>query len=201
VSYFLFEPPSVRVGQQATLKWSVTGATQVVIEGLGQVEAQGERTIRPARSTYAKLNASGPAGSTSATATLSVEQAQAPPPTPPPSPGPTPGPTGGAAENWIVIHDHTSKFMVNQAWSACEGTLTLSAEGISFLSRSDRSDNFRLPLTAIKEVRTNRLPIQGRRAFHIELNNGRNFNFIPTDASTNTIVDLINEAKVKGMRR
>jgi hypothetical protein len=195
----LFEPPSIRAGQQATLKWAVTGASQVVIEGLGQVEAQGERTIRPARSTYAKLSANGPAGSTSATATLSVEQAA--PPAPTPSPGPTPGPSPTAAENWTVIHDHTSRFMVNQAWSACEGTLTLSPDGISFLSRSDRSDNFRLPLTAIKEARTNRLPIQGRRAFHIEFNNGRNFNFIPTDASTNAIVDLINEAKVKGARR
>ncbi|MEP7364053.1 MAG: serine/threonine-protein kinase [Acidobacteriota bacterium] len=201
VSYFLFEPPSVRVGQQATLKWAVTGATQVTIEGLGQVEPQGERTIRPARSTYAKLSASGPAGSTSATATLSVEQQAPPAPTPSPGPGPAPTPAPSAAESWTVIHDHTSKFMVNQAWSACEGTLTLSADGISFLSRSDRSDNFRLALTAIKEVRTNRMPIQGRRAFHIELNNGRNYNFIPTDASNNAIVDLINEAKAKGARR
>ena len=203
VSYFLFEPPTVRAGQQATLKWAVTGASQVVIEGLGQVEPQGERTIRPARSTYAKLSATGPAGSTSATATLSVEQvAPVPTPTPTPAPGPTPGPSGETGvENWTVIHDHTSKFMVNQAWSACEGTLTLSRDGVSFLSRSDRSDNFRVPFTALREVRTNRLPIQGRRAFHIELSNGRNYNFVPTDASNNGIVDLINEAKARGARR
>lgn len=199
VSYFLFEPPTVKAGQQATLKWSVTGASQVVIEGLGQVEAQGERTIRPARSTYAKLSASGAAGSTSATATLSVEQAA---PAPTPAPTPTPGPGGETAvENWTVIHDHTSKFMVNQGWSACEGTLTLTRDGVSFLSRSERSDNFRVPFTALREVRTNRLPIQGRRAFHIELSNGRNYNFVPTDASNNGIVDLINEAKARGARR
>jgi len=196
VAYFLFEPPSIRQGQQATLKWSVTGATQVNIEGLGSVEPQGERTLRPTRSTYAKLSASGPAGSASGTATLSVEQPPpAPAPTPPPSPGPT---TESAGETWNVIHDHTSKFMVNQAWSACEGTLTLNRDGVSFLSRSDRSDNFRVPLSSLREVRPNRLPIQGRRAFHIELTNGRNYNFIPTDASNNTIVDSINEAKAGG---
>ena len=111
----------------------------------------------------------------------------------------TSGPrTGGATESWNVIHDHTSKFMVNQAWSACEGTLTLTRDGINFVSRSDRSDNFRVPFGSIREVRTNRLPIQGRRAFHIELNNGRNYNFIPTDASNNGIVDTITDAKARG---
>lgn len=200
VSYFLFEPPTIRAGQQSTLKWAVTGASQVAIEGLGNVEAQGERTIRPARSTYAKLMASGPAGSTSATATLSVEQAQAPPPQP--SPSPAPAPSGDRAmEAWNVIHDHTNKFMMNQAWSACEGTLTLMAEGISFLSRSTRADNFQAPWSSVTEVKTNRLPIQGRRAFHIELANGRNYNFIPTDASPNGIVDTILAQKAKGGRR
>ncbi|MBK7926376.1 MAG: serine/threonine protein kinase [Bryobacterales bacterium] len=196
VSYFVFDPPTIRAGQQTTLKWAVTGAAQVIIEGLGGVEHQGERTIRPSRSTYAKLTASGPGGATTATATLSVEAQAAPTPTP------SPTPSGDAAiETWNVIHDHTSKFMMNQAWSACEGTLTLHADGVSFLSRSTRADNFRAPWSSVREVKTNRLPIQGRRAFHIELANGRNFNLIPTDASPNGIVETILAQKAKGGRR
>ena len=85
--------------------------------------------------------------------------------------------------------------MVNQAWSACEGTLTLASDGVSFISRSSRADNFRAPWSSVREVRTNRLPIQGRRAFHIELANGRNYNLIPTDASPDGIVDMINDTK------
>jgi peptidoglycan-associated lipoprotein len=76
----------VQRGQSATLRWSTQNSTDVTIEpGIGRVDAQGTRSVSPTDSTTYTLSASGPGGSTQASARLTVT---APPPPPPPPPPP-----------------------------------------------------------------------------------------------------------------
>jgi peptidoglycan-associated lipoprotein len=70
---FTVEPTTVERGQSATLKWSVTNATSVIIDhGIGSVDVSGQRTIVPADSTTYILTASSENGSTAARATVNV---------------------------------------------------------------------------------------------------------------------------------
>jgi peptidoglycan-associated lipoprotein len=77
------EPASITPGQSAVLRWTTTNANDVSINtGIGTVAATGNRTVNPTNTTTYTLTANGPAGSTSATATLIVA-APPPPPAPP----------------------------------------------------------------------------------------------------------------------
>jgi peptidoglycan-associated lipoprotein len=70
---FTVEPSTVERGQSATLKWSVTNATSVIIDhGVGSVDVSGQRTVVPADSTTYALTARNENGSTAATATVNV---------------------------------------------------------------------------------------------------------------------------------
>ena len=82
------EPTSIQRGQSSTLRWSVSGeATNVSIDqGIGTVQATGNRRVFPTDSTTYTITATGPGGSNTASATVNVS---APPPPPPP---PTPAP-------------------------------------------------------------------------------------------------------------
>lgn len=83
VSSFTAEPSSIERGQSATLRWSVSDATSVSIDqGIGTVQANGNRRVFPNDSTTYTLTATGPGGTTTATATVNVT---APPPPPPPA--------------------------------------------------------------------------------------------------------------------
>lgn len=79
---FSIEPATVERGQSATLKWSVTNATSVIIDhGIGAVDLQGSRAVVPADSTTYTLTARNDQSSSpvTATATVNVTYIEKPP--------------------------------------------------------------------------------------------------------------------------
>jgi len=78
-------PDSIQPGQSASLTWQTTNATDVSIDGIGAVQANGSQSVSPTESTTYHLVAKGSGGTQEATARLTVT---APPP-PPPPPAPT----------------------------------------------------------------------------------------------------------------
>ncbi len=86
ISQFSAEPSSIERGQSATLRWSVSNATDINIDnGIGTVDATGSRQVFPNNSTTYTLTAKGPGGSTSETASVNVTVPAPPPPPPPPA--------------------------------------------------------------------------------------------------------------------
>jgi peptidoglycan-associated lipoprotein len=82
---FSAEPGTIERGQSATLRWSVSDATDVAIApGVGTVSARGDRQVSPTDTTTYTLTANGPGGTETATATVTVTVP--PPPPPPPAP-------------------------------------------------------------------------------------------------------------------
>lgn len=78
ISEFSAEPSSIERGQSSTLKWSVSNANQITIDnGVGTVQANGSKSVYPNDTTTYTLRASGPGGTLSKTATVTVN---APPP-------------------------------------------------------------------------------------------------------------------------
>lgn len=73
-------PSSVRQGEPSTLLWSTRNATDVSIEGIGAVDANGSKQVTPTASTTYRLVAKGEGGTQEATARVTVT---APPPPPP----------------------------------------------------------------------------------------------------------------------
>lgn len=71
-------PDTIAPGQSAALNWTTTNATDVSIDGIGAVEASGTKTVSPTETTTFHLVARNDSGSTDATATLTIGQAQAP---------------------------------------------------------------------------------------------------------------------------
>jgi peptidoglycan-associated lipoprotein len=80
-------PTSIQAGQSASLTWQTTNATDVSIDGIGAVQANGSQSVSPTDSTSYHLVAHGAGGTVDATARLTV--AAAAPPPPPPSAGPS----------------------------------------------------------------------------------------------------------------
>jgi peptidoglycan-associated lipoprotein len=79
-------PTSIQKGESATLTWSSTNATQLILEpGLGTVSPEGSTKVTPSESTTYTITATGPGGSADATARVTVAQ----PPPPPKAPEPT----------------------------------------------------------------------------------------------------------------
>jgi peptidoglycan-associated lipoprotein len=74
-------PETIQKGQSATLTWSTTNTTDVSINGIGTVDANGSKSVTPSDSTTYRLTAKGPGGSADATARVTVTT---PPPPPPP---------------------------------------------------------------------------------------------------------------------
>jgi len=69
-------PTSAQAGQQVTLTWSSTKATSVTLEpSVGGVAAQGSTTVRPSQSTTYTVTATGPGGSSRASAQVIVTPA------------------------------------------------------------------------------------------------------------------------------
>jgi peptidoglycan-associated lipoprotein len=79
-------PNAIDKGQASTLTWQTTNATDVSIDGIGAVEANGSRQVSPTESTTYHLAAKGAGGSQEATARVTVN---APPPPPAPAPSAT----------------------------------------------------------------------------------------------------------------
>jgi outer membrane protein OmpA-like peptidoglycan-associated protein len=74
---FSVNPESVQAGSSATLKWQVTNATEVSIDGgIGTVQAKGSKLVKPAETTAYTLTAVGEGGTQ--TETVEVEVTAAP---------------------------------------------------------------------------------------------------------------------------
>jgi peptidoglycan-associated lipoprotein len=72
-------PGTINPGGSAVLAWRTTDATDVSIEGLGQVNPYGTQNVTPTQSTTYHLVARGSGGSADASASLTVTVAAAPP--------------------------------------------------------------------------------------------------------------------------
>lgn len=70
-------PSVINAGGSVVLAWRTTDATDVSIDGIGEVPAAGTRTVNPAESTSYHLIAKGDGGSTDATARVTVNAAPA----------------------------------------------------------------------------------------------------------------------------
>lgn len=77
INYFNAEPSTISSGQSSSLRWSVTDATNVQIDGIGPVSPNGRRAVYPTATTEYHLTATGPGGTTDARTTVTVS---APPP-------------------------------------------------------------------------------------------------------------------------
>jgi peptidoglycan-associated lipoprotein len=76
-------PSTINKGDSATLTWNSTDATQLnIAPGVGDVTAQGSTKVTPSDSTTYTITAAGPGGSTSATASVTVNapKIETPPP-------------------------------------------------------------------------------------------------------------------------
>jgi peptidoglycan-associated lipoprotein len=84
INSFTAEPSTVEAGQSSTLRWSITGATDMSIDhGVGAVQSTGQRQVFPRTSTSYMLTVRGPGGMDSRSVTVEVSSA---PPPPPPAP-------------------------------------------------------------------------------------------------------------------
>ena len=73
-------PNAIQAGQSASLTWQTSNATDVSIDGIGAVQANGSQSVSPTDSTTYHLTAKGAGGTQEATARLTVTQAPPPPP-------------------------------------------------------------------------------------------------------------------------
>ena len=76
-------PSNIHAGGSASLTWQTTNATDVSIDGIGAVQANGSQSVFPTESTTYHLTAVGPGGTQEASTRLTVTQ---PPPAPPSAP-------------------------------------------------------------------------------------------------------------------
>jgi peptidoglycan-associated lipoprotein len=85
ITSFTAEPRTIAKGQSSTLRWSITGATDMSIDqGIGAVQSNGSRQVFPSVTTTYTLIANGPAGNDTKSVTVEVST---PPPPPPPGDG------------------------------------------------------------------------------------------------------------------
>lgn len=81
INSFSAEPSTIEAGQSSTLRWSITGATDMNIDnGVGAVQSSGQRQVFPRTSTTYTLTARGPGGMDSRSVTVEVTSAPPPPP-------------------------------------------------------------------------------------------------------------------------
>src|SRR5580658_10680972 len=81
INSFTAEPSTVEAGQSSTLRWSITGATDMNIDrGVGAVQSTGMRQVFPRATTSYVLTARGPGGMDSRSVTVEVSSAPPPPP-------------------------------------------------------------------------------------------------------------------------
>jgi peptidoglycan-associated lipoprotein len=70
-------PNVIEPGQSTTLSWRTDNASDVSLEGMGTVEANGSRSVTPTQSTTYRLIAKGAGGTQEATARVTVNTAAA----------------------------------------------------------------------------------------------------------------------------
>jgi peptidoglycan-associated lipoprotein len=79
-------PDTIQTGQSATLTWQTSNATDVSIDGIGAVQANGSQQVTPTDSTTYHLVAKGSGGSQEASTRLTVTKPPPPPAAATPSP-------------------------------------------------------------------------------------------------------------------
>ena len=85
IAEFVAEPSSIERGQAATLRWSVSNANQISIDqGIGTVDASGNRRVFPNNTATYTLTANGPGGRATRSATVTVSAPAPAPPAPAP---------------------------------------------------------------------------------------------------------------------
>lgn len=85
INSFTVEPSTIEKGQAATLRWSISNATDMAVDqGVGAVQSEGSRQVFPTATTTYTLAVHGPGGDDSKTATVQVTSPPPPPPPPPP---------------------------------------------------------------------------------------------------------------------
>jgi len=72
-------PNSIQRGESTTLTWQTTNATEITLEGIGTVPANGSQDVTPTQSTTYRLTAKGAGGTQEATARVTVAMPSAPP--------------------------------------------------------------------------------------------------------------------------
>jgi len=72
-------PNNIQQGESTTLTWQTTNATDVTLEGIGAVQANGSQQVTPTQSTTYRLTAKGAGGTQEATARVTVTQPPPPP--------------------------------------------------------------------------------------------------------------------------
>jgi len=72
-------PNNIQQGESTTLTWQTTNATDVSLEGIGAVPANGSQQVTPSQSTTYRLTARGAGGTQEATARVTVTQPPPPP--------------------------------------------------------------------------------------------------------------------------
>ena len=184
-----FQPQSSRIeeGSATTLNWSVSGASRVTITPEpGTVALTGEARVTPRGNTRYLLTAIDATGKT-VTATATVEVL------PKRSEIPNPIPVVSRFA-WPVMHDHEGLNSFNpydRGWNHCEGVLRVVGKSIRYDTRF-AGDSFEAPLSDIDEIKMNRMPIRGMKAFHVKLKSGRKFNFVARE-SPDRIVSAIQQ--------
>jgi outer membrane protein OmpA-like peptidoglycan-associated protein len=75
VILFTASSESVQTGHPVTLKWQITNATEVSIEGIGKVQPKGSKQLKPTESTVYTLTAVGEGGTQTEAITVEVTAA------------------------------------------------------------------------------------------------------------------------------
>jgi peptidoglycan-associated lipoprotein len=87
IASFTAEPRTIAKGQPSTLRWSISGATDMSIDqGIGAIQSSGSRQVYPSATTTYTLTANGPSGSDTRSVTVEVSTLPPPPPGPPATP-------------------------------------------------------------------------------------------------------------------
>jgi uncharacterized protein YkwD len=73
ISSFTASPATITAGQGSTLSWSVSGATTVAIEGIGDLTRYNSTPVWPTTTTSYRLTATNSAGSSTAVVTVNVQ--------------------------------------------------------------------------------------------------------------------------------
>jgi hypothetical protein len=78
VKSFTASPSTIAAGQTATLKWEVSGANTINLQGVGNVEGSGSQVVKPAATTSYTLTATNSAGVITAQATVTISSSSVP---------------------------------------------------------------------------------------------------------------------------
>ena len=137
------QPDTINRGQNTTLQWDARNAATVQIQpDIGQVAATGNRQVNPASSITYMATATGPGGTATDTARITVNIPAPPPAAAPPPPPPRP-PDVSISELFRrnvqdiffdydkadIRPDQVSKLQTASAWLRANGNVRFTIEG------------------------------------------------------------------------